>query len=72
MKTKQYRKMDPDSLVYNLRDAAEAYKNQEGLERAGAGWADKDQGWRRDDVLTILQVMKEKQIPVPTDIHINL
>ena len=67
-KEARYRAMTPEQLIYNLRDAKEAYLAQVDIERGGGSGTDKDSGWRADDVHTILKVMKEKNIPVPDDV----
>jgi len=69
-KKHQYEKILKDygveALELNLKDAREAEKNQEDIERAGGAGVDKDYNWRRDDVLTICQVFKDNNLPIPS------
>ena len=68
-KTKYYQQLlkvhGPDALLYQLRDAREAEDAQADIERAGGRGVDKDWNWRRDDVLTIVQVLMDNGIEVP-------
>lgn len=60
-KEEYYRSLTPNQLQIALKDAKEAWKNQEAMEKKYPGhFSNKDAGWRADDVHTIMKIMKEK------------
>ncbi|MFW6173756.1 MAG: hypothetical protein ACOC5T_08430 [Elusimicrobiota bacterium] len=61
-KEKYYRSLSPEALKFVLKDAKEALKAQEDIEKSGGTPANKDSGWRADDVHTILKIMRERGI----------
>jgi hypothetical protein len=62
-KVLQYKKLSDCQLVYALKDAREAWENQEEIERRiGHHWhAGKDAGWRADDYHTLLAVAQSRK-----------
>jgi hypothetical protein len=66
-KEAKYRAMTPEQLIFNLKDAKEAYEAQSEIEDQGGRGVDKDAGWRADDVHTILKIIQERGINVPPE-----
>jgi len=63
--TELLRKHGPQGLLTVLKDAREAEDRQSEIEQAGGRGVDKDYSWRRDDTLTIAQVLIDNGVTIP-------